>query len=69
MCEKLKEEARSLDLMLVVLVFSIPIIMLLRILNVLTAQEAGNMLVGALFAVAFVAMPVMLIHAAMDCEK
>jgi len=71
MCEKLKGEARSLDLMLAALVvFSIPFIMLMRMLNIFTDQLAGNMLIGTLFAVAFFAMPVMMIHVATaNCDK
>jgi len=64
-------EARSLDLMLAALVvFSIPFIMLMRMLNIFTDQLAGNMLIGTLFAVAFFAMPVMMIHVATaNCDK
>ncbi|MFP3169293.1 MAG: hypothetical protein RXR01_09295 [Thermoproteus sp.] len=71
MCEKLKEEARSLDMMLIVLLlFSIPFTALMYKLHVITAQQAGGMLAGALFAVAFVAMPVIMIHAfAGDCRE
>jgi len=71
MCEKLKEEVRSLDLMFAAFaVFSIPFIMLMRIVNIFTDQLAGNMLIGTLFAVAFFAMPVMMIHAATaNCNK
>jgi hypothetical protein len=70
MCERLKEEAHSLDMMLIAFaVFSMPIIMLLRLVNFITAQVAGNMFIGVLFAVTFMAMPVMMIHVMADCNK
>jgi hypothetical protein len=70
MCRKLKEEARSLDMMLgIIIAFPIPITMLMYRLHVITAQQAGNMILGALFASVFFAMPVMLIHILSDCDK
>jgi len=70
-CKELKEEARSLDMMVVAFgVFSIPFIMLMRMLNIISAQQAGGMLAGALFAAAFAAMFVIMIHAATsDCRR
>jgi hypothetical protein len=70
-CKELKEEARSLAMMVVAFgVLSIPIIIMMRIANIISAQQAGGMLAGALFAAAFAAMFVIMIHAATsDCRR
>ncbi len=63
-CEELDNFVRALDLTVAAFAaFSISIVLALRAIGLLSAHEAGNMVLGAIFASTISIIPLMTAHA------